>query len=678
MFRFILSFFFKPFNKKIKNKTRSSIFAPLKFSLKFIGGFVLLCTLVVVCVDVMSGVNPNAGDKVTIKRVKSKNKEGLYENNPNGTVNGLNLMLINNITTEGYVKEYLTIAKMSEEGKLDDLPMHATVSSILGTQIAEGNTMFGGILPKTFLPHSDDEQPYWGDNNPYGVKGSLFNLTNADYNFYTDGGGSVPTSDIGRGNSTGTYYGPFQQTPTYFGLYGGHYPAANLHPQSKSSGRPSDPFYFPDQVVGLSYELSENKKRYSGIDLDASQLSTLLSVRHNAGSGALSYQILFGVHWNKGNLLHGNIEEEVKSINLLFKDLSESYEKYRSKLTRSISDHLWKFIGMLMLLEQDGWYIDPNRNYDYVNPGNSNNITQSYMILHPEITDSSTAYSKAIELINGKTKTFVSPTDSSVYGRASGPAAHGGISPIVYKIRQETSTNYAFAGSSGAPIVNEIPIETVGHMYSTTYAGDYMYALMLKYAGVDVDPTDPNSYMNNIPEGEWKPSGDTAWMDQYGIKPSEIGPKRTAVLNEGYKWLGSLYTQYNGNADGSQKPPQKDENGNWIDRPYENGFDCSGYMQYIFRTALGIDITRTTYSQYPNVDNMEFIDESEAKPGDLIYYFYPGDQSTEHVSMYLGKDSTTGLDIIMHAPYFGERLKITTWNGYPGTRRVFKRVKGID
>ena len=109
MFRFILSFFFKQFNKKIKNKTRSSIFAPLKFSLKFIGGFVLLCILVVVCVDVISGVNPNAGDKVTIKRVKSKNKEGLYENNPNGTANGLNLMLLHNLKTEGWVKELLNL-----------------------------------------------------------------------------------------------------------------------------------------------------------------------------------------------------------------------------------------------------------------------------------------------------------------------------------------------------------------------------------------------------------------------------------------------------------------------------------------------------------------------------------------------------------------------------------------
>lgn len=659
---------FRIFNKKLRSKFKESIYKPFKFLFKVLLIFVSFSTLIIVTVQVVSDVKPNGGDTVTVKRVDSED-EVLYPDNPNGTKNGLNLLLINNIKTEGYVKEYLNIAKMSEEGQLDDLAMHASVSSILGTQIAEGNTTFDGILPLTFLPVDSSGIPYWG-TNPFGVNPSLFNLTNADYNFYTDGGGKVPTSDIPRSNSTGSYLGPFQQTAGYFGMYGGHYPTAKLNPNGKDSSRKSDPFYFPDQVVGLSAELSANYNKYHGLDLNASQMACLLSVRHNAGSGSLTHQILFGVHWNSG-LLRGDIDEEGKSINLLFKDFETSYEKYRKPLTTLFGDHLWKFIGMIMLLEEDGWYIDPNRNYSYVTgSSNKRNIIQSYRILHPEVTDDSEAYDKVMALIKNKTKTFEAP-DSSIYGRSSGPAAHGGITPIVYKVRQETSTNYKNSGSNGAPIVHEIPIETVGHMFSTTYAGDYMYAVMLKYAGVDVDPTNPDTYMNNIPEGEWTPSGDTAWMSEYGIDPKQIGEKRTKLLNEAYKWLGSWYVW------GGMQAPEKDSNGNWIDgnNGSGKGFDCSRYTQYCTQEALGIDISRTTYTQIVN-SNLTTIDQSEAKPGDLVYYYKNSPSDTHHVAIFL-KNNGDGTDVIMHAPQTGDVIKIANRYNTP-SRTVYRRINGID
>jgi len=678
LLRTILSMFFKPFkifNRKLKNKLKSSIYGPFKFLFKVVLIFLCFSFLIIILVQTISNVKPNAGDQVTVKRVDSED-ELYYSDNPNGTINGLNLLLINSIETEGYVKEYLTIARMSEEGELDDLEMHASVSSILGTQIAEGNTTYNGILPLTFLPVDSSGIPIWG-SNPYGVDSSLFNLTNADYNFYTDGGGKVPTSNIPRSNSTGTYLGPFQQTPSYFGMYGGSYPAAKLNPIGKDSSRKSDPFYFPDQVVGLSYELSANLKKYGDLELNAAQMACLLSVRHNAGSGALSYQILFGVHWNSG-LLNQDIAEEGKSINLLFSDFESIYEKYRTQLTTLFGDHLWKFIGMLMLLEEDdGWYIDPNRNYDYVTgSSNKNNIAQAYMILHPEVTDTNEAYNKAIAIIKAKTKTFSAP-DSAVYGRSSGPAASGGTTPIVYKIRGETSTNYKKAGSEGAPIVNEIPIETVGHMFSTTYAGDYMYAVMLKYAGVDVDPTNPDTYMNSIPDGEWTPSGESAWMSEYGIDPTEIGEKRTKLLNEAHQWLGSWYTW------GGMYAPEKDSNGNWINGSpiYKGGngslkgFDCSFLTQYCTLQALGIDISRTTYTQIVN-SNLVTISASEAKPGDLVYYYTSSPSDTHHVAIFL-KNNGDGTDTIIHAPQTGDVVKIASRYNTP-SRVVYKRIVGID
>ena len=126
--------------------------------------------------------------------------------------------------------------------------------------------------------------------------------------------------------------------------------------------------------------------------------------------------------------------------------------------------------------------------------------------------------------------------------------------------------------------------------------------------------------------------------------------------------------------------PEKDANGEWIQAPdYGKGFDCSSYVQHCIKTALDIDVSRSTYSQIVN-EYLEDVSESEAKPGDLIYYYYTGDYNTEHVAIYLGKEN--GVDVIMHAPVPGKRLCIAVWDGTysesPTTRRVFKRVKGID
>ena len=584
---------------------------------------------------------------------KYYNIEEIYPEEPEdsastgeGGVSGLNLLLINDIKTEGYVKEYLTIAKKSQEGELDDLPIHASVSAILGTQIAEGNTTAGGLLPLTFLPVDSSGVPYWG-KNPYGVDEKLFNLTNADYNFYTDGGGSVPTSNISRNNDTGTYYGPFQQTPSYFGMYGGNYPTAKMNPESKTSSRKSDPFYFPDQVVGLSYELSSNYNKYNGVlNLTPEQAATMLSVRHNAGSGAMTYQILFGVHWNSG-AIKNDLNEEANSINLLFQDFDKAYNKNKAKLTRGISDHLWKFLALIMLLEEGDWYVDPSRQYDYITgSANKNNITQAYKILHPELSDGE-AYSKAQELIQSKSKTFTAPHPSA-YGRSSGPAAKGGYTPILYKIRQETTTNYK--GADNIPIVHEIPMETAGHMFSTTYAGNYMYATMLKYAGVGIDPTNPDDYFNKIPEDEWKPGGSgqsiKKALETAGF-PTDIPnltPNRSKLLDYASQYVGNIYC-YGGDGRTLGEDPEGDvAYMQWLRNAYGSNyghydhidlnthkghrlFDCSSFIQCLYKEVLNISLPRTSGAQV-TAANTTNISTSQRKPGDI------GGNSA-HVVMYI-------------------------------------------
>lgn len=62
-----------------------------------------------------------------------------------------------------------------------------------------------------------------------------------------------------------------------------------------------------------------------------------------------------------------------------------------------------------------------------------------------------------------------------------------------------------------------------------------------------------------------------------------------------------------------------------------SGFDCSGLTQYVFKNALNMDITRTTYTQQ-NVGTR--IPVSQARPGDL--YFWSDGGSTYHVGIAIG------------------------------------------
>lgn len=57
-----------------------------------------------------------------------------------------------------------------------------------------------------------------------------------------------------------------------------------------------------------------------------------------------------------------------------------------------------------------------------------------------------------------------------------------------------------------------------------------------------------------------------------------------------------------------------------------SGFDCSGFTQYVFREALGIDIGRTSDQQYYAGT---VVSEDQAQAGDLVWW--PG-----HVGIYLG------------------------------------------
>lgn len=99
-----------------------------------------------------------------------------------------------------------------------------------------------------------------------------------------------------------------------------------------------------------------------------------------------------------------------------------------------------------------------------------------------------------------------------------------------------------------------------------------------------------------------------------------------------------------------------------LDTPYvygatgPNAFDCSGFTSYVYRHATGIDITRTTWSQYGQGVPVSY---SELQIGDLVFTYDLG-----HVGIYIGGGQ------YIHAPQPGEGVKVSPIQGFYGARRI--------
>lgn len=91
-----------------------------------------------------------------------------------------------------------------------------------------------------------------------------------------------------------------------------------------------------------------------------------------------------------------------------------------------------------------------------------------------------------------------------------------------------------------------------------------------------------------------------------------------------------------------------------------SGFDCSGFVQYVYREA-GISLSRTTYTQIA-----EGYAVSSLEPGDLVFFGSYSDPY--HVGIYVGNGQ------YVHAPTTGDVVKVASLdyrNDYCGARRYY-------
>ena len=83
-------------------------------------------------------------------------------------------------------------------------------------------------------------------------------------------------------------------------------------------------------------------------------------------------------------------------------------------------------------------------------------------------------------------------------------------------------------------------------------------------------------------------------------------------------------------------------------RAPQTGFDCSGFVQYVFAHSLGIDLPDNSASQFHAGIQ---VSRSELQTGDLVFFHTRG-RNVSHVGIYLDNGR------FIHSPSTGKRVRV--------------------
>lgn len=102
-----------------------------------------------------------------------------------------------------------------------------------------------------------------------------------------------------------------------------------------------------------------------------------------------------------------------------------------------------------------------------------------------------------------------------------------------------------------------------------------------------------------------------------------------------------------------------------------DGFDCSGLVGYVFRSALGIELPRV--SRDMATSGQRIADRASLTPGDLVFFATRGGSRVDHVGIYVGEGR------FVHAPRTGRKVTVSSLaSGYWGDKFLgARRVAGL-
>lgn len=533
--------------------------------------------------------------------------------NTDGTPNGLNLLLISKLS-EGYIKDYLQTCVDNQNGKFNDYQIHLPMEVILSIVMTEqgGYEASGGVIPVSMLPwDSSNNSPLW-KKDYQGIPADALTLQMANKNVFASrygyGSGTILADPQADAMSGGTY-GPFQITPNEVE----DSQKSKINGYNSSDSRGFDDMFMPDQLSHLDSRMETTKDYFN--------LETLTDVEKVL---AYSFQFNPGV----GNIVPAEFrgcprltEERNNSLKEIEADMNKVAEKYSAQISTINNIPQARYAAVCIgLIELCDWKITQHRPEEM-----GQYVESAWNVLHPE-NPGKEAYSQ-----------FMSEHSIDLAGDVYQTRR---IYTMLYK--KGTYEHYS-------------DTIALGHAFCYTQLGGYLYARLLKLGGLEeVDPTNPSTYMNLIKqngvEGEWTPSGDLDWLKEVGADTTKIGPNRMNLLNNAHTRLGVPYV--------------------WGGTDWDNGMDCSGFVQEAIRRTFGITVGRSTYDQVddPNFDDVPY---EQALPGDIVLL----DPALHHVVFFL-KDNDDGTMTVMHEPRTGDVCKIARYS--KATIHSVRRYKDLE
>lgn len=108
----------------------------------------------------------------------------------------------------------------------------------------------------------------------------------------------------------------------------------------------------------------------------------------------------------------------------------------------------------------------------------------------------------------------------------------------------------------------------------------------------------------------------------------------------------------------------------WGGTSPDSGFDCSGLVSYVFRTALGIELPRVSRDMARNKDALLIKSRDDLREGDLVF-FGRRKGRIDHVGIYLGNGQ------FVHAPRTGKDVEVSSlMSGYWSTK--FMQARRVE
>lgn len=607
-----------------------------------------------------------------------KKLKRIYGTNTEETTNsttqhgsGVNLMLIAEMN-EDYAKEMLILYKDLQEGNVTEQDsVFIDVSTLLGMQTNETGT-YDGVLPKTYLPYKNNKVVW---NTEYqSLSAEQMTIRGfGDAEWKALGGGLC--SWLSEGVDSAADRTPWCMQGSMITLA-----KSTINGVSNANRNKAEQHYIPDNIASINRRLNNFIDRYK---VDTSSLSTdtasiLAANIHNRGEGGV-LQCAFGFSYNpNGGTSSSKASKVLKNNNynlgLGLDNVTNLLSDYVSNNSSDLSDFTSSSWGRLIFsaiaAHSNNWFFSQDA-YDYLN-GKKSNFLRVWKALYPnENVDSN----QIMEIVKGKVKNLnvaiksvsgeelSSSETNEIYNTANDYSdcdyAHDRGWGVIYCVVNQKIT---YADGKKHTLVSAYDMVGGGYLVSASMIGKYVYAKMLKVSGVGVDPTNPQTYLNQLEQSDtFIPGGSngstnsnsaiassdpkvSAWLTENGLSYDNLSAKQVSLFESIYRRLGIPYKSCRHN---------EDCDGYCYDSDNPSHLDAGTFIWKVFNDA-GLQTNSLTCSSFLNDASFERISWNDRKPGDILVTL---GEKKEHAMIYV-RDQ--GNSLVVAEAKSGKDTKVTT------------------